>query len=134
MILVDIHAPNDATQQVAFLRDVSKECLIPYTNDNLVLGSDFNCTSTDCKHQNSAFDPTWLKDFPLLQKTNEDDNSGSGMLCNLCRKHNQRPQRLRQGCAVWVDVPCFNYKQDALKEHEKTNHHNVAVNMEAQLG
>ena len=91
-------------------------------------------TSTDSKHQKSAFDPRWLKDFPLLQKTNKDDNSGSGMLCNLCRKQNQRPQRLRQGCAVWVDVPCFNYKQDALKEHEKTNHHNVAVNMEAQLG
>lgn len=91
-------------------------------------------TSTACKHQKSAFYPTWLKDFSSLQKTNEDDNSNSGMLCNLCRKHNQRPQRLRQGCAVWVDVPRFNYKQDALKEHKKTNHHNVAVNMEAQLG
>jgi len=29
------------------------------------------------------------------------------MLCKLCRKHNQRPQRVRQGCAVWVDVQCF---------------------------
>ena len=44
MVLVNIYAPNDATQQVAFLRDVSKECLIPYANDNLVLGGDFNCT------------------------------------------------------------------------------------------
>ena len=34
-------------------------------------------------------------------------NSGSGMLCKLGRKHNQRAQRVRQGCAVWVDVPCF---------------------------
>ena len=91
-------------------------------------------TSTDSKHRKSGFDPTWLKDFTWLLKTNEDDNSGSGMLCKLCRKHNQRAQRVRQGCAVWVDVPCFNYKRDALKEHEKTNHHNVAVNMEAQLG
>ena len=91
-------------------------------------------TSTDSKHRKSGFDPTWLKDFTWLLKTNEDDNSGSGMLCKVCRKHNQRAQRVRQGCAVWVDVPCFNYKRDALKEHEKTNHHNVAVNMEAQLG
>ena len=42
--LVNIYAPNDATQQVVFLRDVSKEFLIPYANDNLVLGGDFNCT------------------------------------------------------------------------------------------
>ena len=44
MVLVNIYAPNDATQQVVFLRDVSKEFLIPYANDNLVLGGDFNCT------------------------------------------------------------------------------------------
>ena len=42
--LVNICAPNDPTQQVVFLRDVSKEFLIPYANDNLVLGGDFNCT------------------------------------------------------------------------------------------
>ena len=29
---------------VVFLRDVSKEFLILYVNDNLALGSDFNCT------------------------------------------------------------------------------------------
>ena len=29
---------NDATQQVVFFRNVSKERLIPYANDNLVLG------------------------------------------------------------------------------------------------
>ena len=64
----------------------------------------------------------------------KDDISNSGMLCKLCRKHNnQKSQRVRQGCAVWVGVPCFNYKQDALKEH-KTYHHNAAVNMKAQIG
>lgn len=35
---------NDATQQVVFFRNVSKERLIPYANDNLVLGGDFNST------------------------------------------------------------------------------------------
>ena len=44
IVLVNIYAPNDATQQVVFLRDVSKEFLIPYANDNLVLGGDFNRT------------------------------------------------------------------------------------------
>ena len=40
IVLVNIYAP----QQVVFLRDVSKEFLIPYTNDNLVLGGYFNHT------------------------------------------------------------------------------------------
>ena len=44
IVLVNIYAPNDATQQVVFLRDVSKEFLTPYANDNLVVGGDFNCT------------------------------------------------------------------------------------------
>ena len=56
------------------------------------------------------------------------------MMCKLCRKRSQRPQKVRQGCAVWVDVPCFNYKQESLKEHEKTNNHSIAVSMEVQLG
>ena len=35
---------RDVTQQVVSLRDVSKEFLTPYANDNLVVGGDFNCT------------------------------------------------------------------------------------------
>ena len=42
IVLVNIYAPNGATQQVVFLRGVSKIFLIPYAN--LVLGGDFNCT------------------------------------------------------------------------------------------
>ena len=44
IVLVNIYEPSDATQQVVFLRDLSKEFLIPYANDNLVLGGDFNRT------------------------------------------------------------------------------------------
>ena len=44
IVLVNIYAPNDATHQVVFLRDISKEFLIPYANNNLVLGGDFNRT------------------------------------------------------------------------------------------
>lgn len=40
VVLVNIYAPDDTTQQVVFLRDVSKEFLIPYANDHLVLGGD----------------------------------------------------------------------------------------------
>lgn len=46
IILVNIYAPNDVTQQVVFLAigDLSREFLIPYASDNLVLGGGFNCT------------------------------------------------------------------------------------------
>ena len=44
IVLVNIYALNAAAQQVVFLRDVSREFLIPYANDNLVMGVDFNCT------------------------------------------------------------------------------------------
>lgn len=54
--------------------------------------------------------------------------------CVRCAETQSEGQRVRQGCAVWVDVPCSNYKWDTLKEHEKTNHHKIAVYMEAQLG
>lgn len=50
------------------------------------------------------------------------------------QKTQSEGQRVRQGCAVWVDVLCSNYKWDTLKEHEKTNHHKIAVYIEAQLG
>ena len=41
-VFVNIYAPNDATQQVLFLRDLSKTFLSEYANDNLVLGGHFN--------------------------------------------------------------------------------------------
>ena len=44
IVLVNIYAPNNVTQQVVFLRDVSKEFLTHYANHNLVVGGDFNCT------------------------------------------------------------------------------------------
>ena len=38
------HLRTEWCQQVVFLKDVSKEFPIPYANDNLVLGGDFNWT------------------------------------------------------------------------------------------
>ena len=43
IILVNVYAPNDANQQVVFLRGLSKNLLSKYDNENLVLGGDFNC-------------------------------------------------------------------------------------------
>ena len=34
IVLVNINAPNDATQQVVFLRDLSKEFLTRYSTEN----------------------------------------------------------------------------------------------------
>ena len=41
-VFVNIYAPIDTTQQVLFLRDLSKHFLSVHTNENLVLGGDFN--------------------------------------------------------------------------------------------
>ena len=43
VVLVNVYAPNDANQQVVFLRGLSNNLLNKYGNENLVLGGDFNC-------------------------------------------------------------------------------------------
>ena len=43
IILVNVYAPNETNQQVVFLRELSKNLLSKYDNENLVLGGDFNC-------------------------------------------------------------------------------------------
>ena len=42
-VFVNIYAPNDPSQQIVFLRDLSSSVLSVYANENLVLGGDFNC-------------------------------------------------------------------------------------------
>ena len=46
-ILVKIYAPNDQTQQIKFLRDMSNSVLNNYANETLVIGGDFNCPLND---------------------------------------------------------------------------------------
>ena len=46
-IFVNIYAPNDQTQQIHFLRDLSNSVLNNYANETLVLGGDFNCALTE---------------------------------------------------------------------------------------
>ena len=38
IILVNVYAPNETNQQVVFLRELSKNLLSKYDNENLVLG------------------------------------------------------------------------------------------------
>ena len=37
--------PNDPSQQILFVRDLSSSVLSAYANENLVLGGDFNCVT-----------------------------------------------------------------------------------------
>ena len=43
IVFVNIYAPNDPSQQILFLRDLSSSVLSSYANENLVLGGNFNC-------------------------------------------------------------------------------------------
>ena len=43
IVFVNIYAPNDPSQQILFLRDLSSSVLSSCANENLVLGGDFNC-------------------------------------------------------------------------------------------
>ena len=46
-ILINIHAPNDQTQQLKFIADLSNSVLNSYVNETLVIGGDFNCPLND---------------------------------------------------------------------------------------
>ena len=67
--------------------NVGEEVESPETSPNLP-------TSIDSKHRKSGFDPAWLKDFSWLQTNNDVNGGNSGMMCKLCRRHNQRPQKV----------------------------------------
>ena len=44
---MNIYAPNDQTQQVKFLRDLSTSALNQVVNEKVLLGGDFNCALSD---------------------------------------------------------------------------------------
>ena len=47
LIFLNIYAPNDQTQQVKFLRDLSTSALNKVVNEKVFLGGDFNCALKD---------------------------------------------------------------------------------------
>ena len=56
-VFVNIYAPNDPSQQILFLRDLSSSVLFAYANENLVLGGDFNCVMIAMDKVHSFVDP-----------------------------------------------------------------------------
>jgi len=52
-------------------------------------------TSVNSKHRKSGFDPAWLKDFPWLETTINNDsgsNNHNCMLCKLCKNITKDPR------------------------------------------
>ena len=45
LVLVNIYAPNDTSQQIKFFQELNKT-LTNYADDNLIIGGDFNCALT----------------------------------------------------------------------------------------
>ena len=45
VVFVNIYEPNDTSQQILFLRDLSSSVLSSYANENIMLGGDFNCVN-----------------------------------------------------------------------------------------
>ena len=76
----------------------------------------------------SGFNNPWLTSFPWVGVV-----EGKGMLCKLCRKHNQRPQKAVVGKTTWVDVPCVTLTQNSLRRHDASLSHLDAKKLEAQL-
>ena len=46
IILVNIYAPNDTNQQVAFFKDLQNR-LADYAQENIIVAGDFNCALTE---------------------------------------------------------------------------------------
>ena len=69
IVFVNIYAPNIASQQVVFLRDLSTSYLREYANENVVLGGDFNCAITSLdKKGGKPFD---AKKFSVVELQNQ---------------------------------------------------------------
>jgi hypothetical protein len=43
-----------------------------------------------------------------------EDHEGPGMVCSLCRKHNQTTKRM-----VWLEIPCRLFRKDKLLQHQR---------------
>ena len=45
LVLVNIYAPNDTSEQIKFFQELNK-ALTNYADNNLIIGGDFNCALT----------------------------------------------------------------------------------------
>ena len=68
------------------------------------------------KHRESGFDPAWKDEFTWIHEV--EDHEGPGMVCSLCRKHNQTTKRM-----VWIKIPCRLFQKDKLLQHQRSKCH-----------
>ena len=78
------------------------------------------------KHRDS-YNPKWRELFPWLQYV--DDTDGPSMFCSVCQRHNK--SAASKSKMVWISIPCRQFRQDKLREHEKTKIHTEAMKSEA---
>ena len=96
IVLVNIYAPNDANQQVAFFSKLN-HLLQEFSHDNIIIGGDFNC----------ALSPKdKLGGTPVTRKA-----SVIKEITNLCESHNLRD--------IWrtlnPDLSRFTWRNKSLK-------------------
>ena len=68
------------------------------------------------KHRESGFDPAWKDEFTWIHVV--EDHEGPGMVCFLCRKHNQTTKRM-----VWIEIPCCLFQKDKILQHQRSKCH-----------
>ena len=51
------------------------------------------------------------------------------MFCSVCQRHNK--SAASNSKMVWISIPCRQFRQDKLREHEKTKIHTEAMKSEA---
>ena len=97
--------------------------LLPTTSEASTRSS--NCDEGDdavmpltkkAKHRESGFDPAWNDEFTWIHVV--EDHEGQGMVCSLCRKHNQTTKRM-----VWIELPCRLFRKDKILQHQQSKCH-----------
>ncbi|CAG2217993.1 unnamed protein product [Mytilus edulis] len=73
------------------------------------------------KKHRSTFYKAWESKYQWLTYEEEE-----GMFCTLCIKFKQQAKNTE----VWTKVGCKSYREDVIRNHERTSYHQVSVNME----
>ena len=97
---------------------------ISLSSDTLTAGGSQHTSWKRSSHRGS-YDPHWEIDFSWLRyEPNHDD--GPSMFCTICQKYRKSIRK-----AVWVTIPCQQFRKDKLIEHQRTLSHVGAVSAEA---
>ena len=72
LVLLNIYAPNDQTQQVQFLRGLSNSVLNKYAGERVVLGGDLNCVMNEIDKRGGR---SFEQKKTVIQEMNSNGNS-----------------------------------------------------------